>query len=102
MRSTPVVRSGFARLRRRFACGTGGAMITASQLQDLMVAALIRQAGGTQRRWRMAIGSVKLLDPERYAHCNWSITPAGTPRENAAIERLLDTLRLDHPIVTPG
>ena len=73
-----------------------------SQLQDLIVSTLVRQGGGTQRRWRIALGPVRLRDPIDYAHCNWDVTPSGTPRENAAIERLLDTIRLDHPTVLPG
>jgi hypothetical protein len=35
------------------------------------------------------------------AHCNWSVRASGTTAENGAIERLLDTVRLDHPIVAP-
>jgi hypothetical protein len=74
----------------------------ASQLQDLIVSTLVRQAGGTQRRWRIALGPIELRDPRSYAHCNWEVAPSGTPRENAAIERLLDTIRLEHPQVTAG
>lgn len=76
--------------------------MTASQLQDLMIARLARSAGGTQRRWRTVIGPVRLHDPETHAHCNWSIAPSGGAREIAEVERLLDTLRLEQPIVTPG
>ena len=74
----------------------------ASQLQDLIVSTLVRQAGGTQRRWRIALGPVRLRDPRHYATCNWEVTPSGTPRENAAIERLLDTLRIEYPAVRCG
>lgn len=73
-----------------------------SQLQDLIVSTLVKQAGGTQRRWRIALGPIKLRDSLSYAHCNWEVTPSGTPRENAAIERLLDTIRLEHPTASPG
>jgi hypothetical protein len=76
-------------------------MIAASQLQDLIVSTLVKRVGGTQRRWRIAVGPVRLLDAARYAHCNWSVTPAGTPRENSEIERLLDQLRLDYPLAAP-
>lgn len=72
-----------------------------SQLQDLIVSALVRQAGGTQRRWRIALGPVQLRDPRSYAHCNWEVRPSGTPRENATIERMMDTIRLEHPTVSP-
>ena len=73
-----------------------------SQLQDLIVFTLVKQRGGSQRRWRIALGPVQLRDPDIYAHCNWDVAPSGTPRENAAIERLLDTIRLEHPNVSPG
>jgi hypothetical protein len=73
-----------------------------SQLQDLIVSTLVKQAGGTQRRWRIALGPIKLRDPLSYVHCNWEVTPSGTPRENAAIERLLDTIRLEHPTASAG
>lgn len=73
-----------------------------SQLLDLIVSTLVRQTGGSQRRWRIALGPVRLRDPRHYSHCNWEVVPSGTPRENAAIERLLDTIRLEHPEVSPG
>jgi hypothetical protein len=75
--------------------------MTASQLQDLLVDTLARQAGGTKRRWRMAVGPVRLHDVRSYPHCNWSVTPSGGTREIAAIERLLDTVRISHPIIKP-
>jgi hypothetical protein len=73
--------------------------MTASQLQDLLVATLASQSGGTRRRWRMAVGPVRLHDVVSYPHCNWSITPSGGTREIAEIERLLDTVRITHPII---
>lgn len=72
----------------------------ASQLQDLLVNRLVRQAGGSQRAWRMAIGPIRLHDAETHAHCNWSVAPSGGIRQNAEIERLLDSVRLTHPFVT--
>ena len=74
--------------------------MTASELQDIVVAALARRLGGTQRRWRMALGPIKLLDSTKYTHCNWSVTPSGTASENHAIESLLDQIRIDHPILS--
>jgi hypothetical protein len=76
------------------------AAVTAGQLQDLLVARLARAAGGSARRWRVALGPVHLHDLATHAHCNWSVRPSGGTRENSEIERLLDTVRLDHPIVT--
>ncbi|ODP37308.1 hypothetical protein BFL28_03345 [Sphingomonas turrisvirgatae] len=74
----------------------------ASQLQDLIVTMLVRRAGGTQRQWRAVVGPVKLHDIATHAHCNWSLAPSGRADQVAEVERLLDTVRLDHPIVTPG
>src|SRR3546814_4684859 len=73
--------------------------MTASELQDLLVATLVRKAGGTRRRWRIAVGPVRLHDLATHPHCNWSIAPSGGVREVAEIEQLLDSLRLAHPIV---
>ena len=74
--------------------------MTASQLQDLLIARLTRKLGGSARRWRIAIGPVHLHDLATHAPFNWSVRPTGTPREVAEIERLLDTVRLDHPVLT--
>ncbi len=73
--------------------------MTASELQDMLVATLARRAGGTQRRWRLAIGPVRMLSADLYPHCNWTVRPEGSAQEVAAIEALLDHVRLSHPIV---
>lgn len=69
-----------------------------SELQDLIAATLARRIGGSQRRWRMALGPVRVHDAADFP-CNWSFAPSGTARENAEIERLLDDLRLQYPTV---
>lgn len=74
----------------------------ASDLQDRIIAQLLRDHGGTKRRWRAVVGRVKLYDPATHPHCNWSIDPQGSAQENAVIEALLDDLRLRLRIVTPG
>jgi len=76
--------------------------MTASDLQDLITTTLARRQGGTQRRWRIALGPIILHDPATHPHCNWSVRPSGTPRETAAIEHLLDHLRLEHPMAVAG
>ncbi|ODP38786.1 MULTISPECIES: hypothetical protein [Sphingomonas] len=76
--------------------------MTASQLQDLLVKQLMRKAGGSQRRWRAVIGPIKVHDAATHAHCNWSVAPSGTSREIGEVERLLDTVRLERPIVAAG
>ncbi|WP_260596913.1 hypothetical protein [Sphingomonas endolithica] len=74
--------------------------MTAGALEDLIIARLTRASGGTARGWRMALGPIKVRDAATHPHCNWEVEPSGTVRETAAIERLLDTVRLDHPFVT--
>ena len=74
--------------------------MTANQLQDLLIARLTRQMGGSARRWRIAIGPIHMHDLATHAPFNWSVRPSGEPNEVAAIERLLDTVRLDHPVLT--
>ncbi|MDK2768442.1 MAG: hypothetical protein KYX69_12080 [Sphingomonas sp.] len=76
--------------------------MTASQLHDHLVRTLMRKAGGTLRRWRTVVGPVRVHDPATHVHCNWSVTPTGTSREIAEVERLLDVVRLEHPIITAG
>ena len=76
--------------------------MTAAQLQDFLVTRLIRSAGGSARRWRIALGPIQVHDLATHAHCNWSVRPSGGVHENCEIEQLLDSVRLDHPIVTAG
>lgn len=74
--------------------------MTAGDLQELLIARLTRTSGGTARGWRIALGPVKVQPSTTHAHCNWDVDPSGTVREVAAIQHLLDTMRLDHPFVT--
>ena len=71
----------------------------ASELQDLIIATLVRQQGGSARRWRLAVGPVRVHDRDTHAHINWTIEPHGTARENGIVERLLDDVRLTHSLV---
>lgn len=73
--------------------------MTASEMQDLLVKRLMQSSGGNARRWRIAIGPVKLYDLATHATCNWSVRPSGSSREIAEIERLLDDVRLEHPLL---
>lgn len=78
------------------------ARMRASQLQDLLIAALVRKIGGSQRRWRIAVGPVKINDRTTHPHCNWSVSPSGSHREIGEIEKLLDEFRLAHPFIMEG
>lgn len=74
--------------------------MTANELQDLLVSTLARSAGGTQRRWRIVLGPIRLHDPATHPHCNWSVAPTGGAHEIGEVETLLDRQRLAHPLVT--
>ncbi|KQS02320.1 hypothetical protein ASG11_16295 [Sphingomonas sp. Leaf357] len=74
--------------------------MTTGQLHTLLIARLTRTSGGTARGWRIALGPIKVRSAATHVHCNWEVEPSGTEREIAAIERLLDQVRLDHPLVT--
>lgn len=73
--------------------------MTASELQDLLVATLVRRHGGTRRGWRLVVGRVRLYDPATHPHCDWAIDPSGGAHEIAAVERLIDDVRLTHPLL---
>lgn len=73
--------------------------MTAHDLQNILLSALVRAHGGQRRRWRSVIGPVQIHSLDTHAHCNWSIAPAGTSSENAIVERLLDDVRADYPII---
>ncbi|SDF18868.1 hypothetical protein SAMN05216557_102465 [Sphingomonas carotinifaciens] len=74
--------------------------MTRDDLLDILLSTLVKQVGGTRRRWRIVLGDVRVYSAETHPHCNWSLAPAGTAGENAAVERTLDDLRGRHPIVT--
>ena len=73
--------------------------MTSDDLIDRFLAVLQREIGGNRRSWRRVLGPVKHYSLDTHAHCNWSITPSGSPGEVAAVERIADRLRLDHPLI---
>jgi len=73
--------------------------MTAADLEQLLIARLIREKGGTLQTWRRALGSVIVLDTRTHAHCNWDFRLSGTDAQRAVIEQLLDDVRLKHSIV---
>lgn len=76
--------------------------MTASDLEQLLIARLIRERGGTSQTWRQALGKVIVHDTKTHAHCNWDVRLGGTDAQRAAIERLLDDVRLEYSIVVAG
>jgi hypothetical protein len=73
--------------------------MTAHELQEVLIKRRVRGAGGTARRWRAVVGGIRVYDSATHPHCNWSISPSGNAQETAAVEALLDVVRLEHPIV---
>lgn len=73
--------------------------MTRDALIDLFIRKLLREGNGTRRRWRAVLGEVKLYSVATHPHCNWLISPSGDAYENAAVERLADQIRGEHPIV---
>jgi len=73
--------------------------MTASDLEQLLIARLIRERGGNSQTWQRALGKVIVRDISTHTHCNWEVRPNGTDAQCAAIERLLDDVRLEHSIV---
>lgn len=76
--------------------------MTASDLEQLLVARLVRERGGTSQTWQRALGRVIVRDMKTHAHCNWDVTLNGSDAQRAAIERMLDDVRLEHSIVEAG
>lgn len=74
--------------------------MTASDLEHLLVARLIRERCGTSQTWRRALGKVMVRDTKTHPHCNWEVRLSGTDVQRAAIEHLLDDMRLEYSIVT--
>ncbi|WP_245896647.1 hypothetical protein [Sphingomonas fennica] len=77
-------------------------IMTSSELQNLIVATLTRNAGGSRRRWRLVVGPVRVYSLGTHPHCNWSVAPSGSAGENTVVEDLIDTIRSAHPIVAAG
>jgi hypothetical protein len=76
--------------------------MTADQLSDMLVARLVRDHGGAKHAWRQRIGPVRLYSVATHPHCNWAIDPTGSIAQIAAIEQLMDELRLRHPVLAPS
>lgn len=77
-------------------------MMTATDLEQMLIARLVRERGGTSQIWQRALGRVIVRDTATHAHCNWDVSLSGTYVQRAAIERLLDDVRLEHSIVAAG
>jgi hypothetical protein len=73
--------------------------VTASELRELLITGLARSAGGGRARWRRAVAEVRLYPLSTHPHCNWEVRAAGTSAEIASVERAVDRVRVDHPLL---
>lgn len=73
--------------------------MTASDLEHLLITRLIRERGGKAQTCQRSLGKIIVHDTKTHAHCNWDVRLDGTDAQRAAIERLLDDVRLEYSIV---
>jgi len=73
--------------------------MTANELRELIVSALVRSHGGSRAGWRRAVGSLRTYARATHAHANWEAIPSGSPAEMEAVEQAADKLRPAHPYV---
>jgi hypothetical protein len=71
-----------------------------SQIQNLILAQLVRSVGGTRQHWRRAIGQLRVHSINTHPHCNWDVYASGRPADVHAINQVVDQLRTTHPHVT--
>jgi len=73
--------------------------VTKGELTDAIVRKASRDNGGGSVRWRRALGELRTYPRTTHAHCNWDARPVGAAGDVAAIEKVVDELRLKHPFV---
>lgn len=76
--------------------------MTGSDVRDLIVTMLVRKRGGGRMRWRTVVGEIRVYPLATHPHCNWRADPSGTVQEVEAVERAIDLVSQDHPIVGVG
>lgn len=70
------------------------------QIQNLILAQLVRSVGGTRQHWRRVMGQLRVHSIKTHPHCNWDVYASGSPAEVHAINKVVDQLRTMHPHVT--
>ena len=75
--------------------------MTSSELLNLLLSDLVRNAGRTRQHWRRLLGDLRLYSTATQPHCNWDICPTGGSGDLAAIEQVLDRLRAAYPQIQP-
>jgi hypothetical protein len=72
-------------------------MLTATELQNLLIEILAGAAGGKPERWRELIGEVEILPSATNPRCNWRVKPMGKNNEVDAIDMAAGIVRQEHP-----
>jgi hypothetical protein len=72
-------------------------MLTASEIQSLLVEMLSGAAGGEPERWRDLIGDIEVLPIATNPKCNWRVKPMGKNNEVDAIDMAAGIVRQEHP-----
>jgi len=73
--------------------------MSAAELLSLIVLLLVRAHGGEPRRWRRAVGPIKIYSRATHAHCNWDVRSSGSAWEVAMVEAMVDEVRASRPHV---
>ena len=76
--------------------------MSSSELLSLIVSLLVREHGGTPRRWRRAVGPIVVYSMETHAHCNWDVRSSGSVFEVASVEAMVDRVRATRPHIVAG
>ena len=74
-------------------------MLTAAEIQSLLVEMLAGAVGGEPDRWRELIGDVEPLPLASNPVSNWRVKPMGTEAEVDAIAMAATIARGEHPYV---
>jgi hypothetical protein len=72
---------------------------TPRELRETLVQILTGAAGGTEARWRKAVGEVEKLSLAFNIRTNWAVRPTGNADELSAIAKAVDVVRTAHPYV---
>jgi hypothetical protein len=73
--------------------------MTAYDVRELLVRTIVRKHGGQLMRWRTVIGEIRVYPLSTHPHCNWRVDPSGTVREVEVVERIIDAVSAQHPLV---
>lgn len=74
--------------------------MTPEEIRAELARLLAGAVGGTEPEWSKRIGRVDVLNTIQNIHCDWRITPSGSPDQVHAIETAAALLAKQEPYVT--